>query len=153
MTEKFRDRQGSQSMRGCRLPEPVDTIANAISRVRSREWLSGGYSGDANILADEVERLRLVAADESCEPKFHCFDDCFINDDHPLAWKSQYCQVCMTMCHAGNNETMTAWFETNMGAVCMLCFYDAFMAKSDKFFDTLSLTAGVESKQSEWVKR
>ena len=59
MSEKFRDRQGSQSMAGYRLPEPaVDTIANAISRVRSREWLSGGYSGDANILADEVERLQ-----------------------------------------------------------------------------------------------
>jgi len=59
MNEKFRDRQGSQSMAGYRLPEsPVDTIANAISRVRSREWLSGGYGSDANILADEVERLR-----------------------------------------------------------------------------------------------
>ena len=59
MSERFRDRQGSQSMKGYRLPEPaVDTIANAISRVRSRVWLSGGYSGDANILADEVERLQ-----------------------------------------------------------------------------------------------
>ena len=95
----------------------------------------------------------ITQVEQSCEPKFHSFDDCFIDENHPLAWESQYCQVCMTMVHAGNNETMTAWFETNMGAVCMLCFYDAFMAKSDKFFDTLSLKADAEPIQSRWVQQ
>ena len=143
------------------MSEPVDIVAagrEAVERIVCYDALSMQWNGrrDSDIvsdLCDEVERLRLVAADGSCEPKFHSFDDCFVDDSHPLAYESQYCQVCMTMCHAGNNETMTAWFETNRGAVCMLCFYDAFMAKSDKFFDTLSLKADAEPIQSRWVQQ
>ncbi len=58
----------------------------------------------------------------SIEPIFHCFDDCF-PDDHKLAWETIYCVNCREMVHCGNNETMQAWFETGVGAVCLTCFW------------------------------
>ena len=58
----------------------------------------------------------------SIEPIFHYFDDCF-PDDHKLAWETIYCVNCREMVHCGNNETMQAWFETGVGALCLTCFW------------------------------
>lgn len=62
---------------------------------------------------------------KTVEPIFHCFDDCF-PDDHKLAWETLYCVNCKEMVHAGNNETMRAWFETGIGPLCLSCFWQSY---------------------------
>ena len=55
------------------------------------------------------------------DPIYHGARD-LIDDDHPMAWESQYCVTCREMVHAFNNETMQDWFETIEGPMCFDCF-------------------------------
>jgi hypothetical protein len=57
----------------------------------------------------------------SCEPQFHFFEDCLPELDI-RAYQTIMCVDCTDMVHAGNNETMQAWFDTVIGAVCLECF-------------------------------
>lgn len=56
------------------------------------------------------------------EPVFHFFDDCLPETDQ-RAYDSIYCRDCSELVHAGNNETMTAWFDTGIGEICLGCVY------------------------------
>ena len=67
----------------------------------------------------------------STEPIFHHFDDCF-PDDHKLAYETTYCVNCHGMVHCGNNETMQAWFETGIGAVCLTCFWLSYWQRFER---------------------
>jgi len=61
----------------------------------------------------------------SCEPRFHFFEDCLPESDI-RAYQSIMCVDCNDMVHAGNNETMNAWFDTALGAICISCFTDRY---------------------------
>jgi len=81
--------------------------------------------------------------EQSCEPLFHYFDDGFVDESHPMAWVGQHCVFCGTIVHAGNNETMTAWFETGIGAVCFNCFAER-CKTNDKVLDQQFETLGIK---------
>lgn len=45
-----------------------------------------------------------------------------LEETHPLANESVYCETCKGMLHASNNECMQSWFETDIGNFCTNCF-------------------------------
>jgi len=56
------------------------------------------------------------------EPLIHShITDC-LPDDHPLARTNVHCVACSRLVHAFNNETMTTWVESGLGAFCLQCF-------------------------------
>ena len=56
------------------------------------------------------------------EPLIHShITDC-LPDDHPLCYETVSCDKCGVMVHAGNNECMQTWFETDQGNFCSKCF-------------------------------
>ena len=56
------------------------------------------------------------------EPLIHSHITDVLPADHPLAWETVYCDSCMTMVHASNNECMQTWAETGLGPFCMPCW-------------------------------
>ena len=56
------------------------------------------------------------------EPEIHSHITDLLPDEHPLAYKSVHCEICMDMLHAANNECMSTWVETGVGNFCLLCF-------------------------------
>jgi hypothetical protein len=64
---------------------------------------------------------------EEKEPVVHSHITDVLPDDHPLAYKTVYCDAkrqhnCNRMLHAGNNECMTTWLEFAGKNVCMVVF-------------------------------
>ncbi len=45
-----------------------------------------------------------------------------LEDEHPMANIEVRCIHCDQQVHAFNNECMTEWFETGIGAICFECF-------------------------------
>ena len=86
----------------------------------------------------------------SCEPRFNYFEDC-LPDSDPRAEKSLFCFDCNRMVHAGNNETMDAWFDTALGAICLHCFmkrFDApYVSNMEEAFEQLAFKAKRVDKQ------
>ncbi len=64
------------------------------------------------------------------EPRFNYFEDCLPESD-PRAYQSIQCVDCTGLVHAGNNETMDAWFDTVIGAVCLECFTKRYQSNAD----------------------
>jgi len=63
MSKKFRDRQGSQSMAGYKLPEPVNVVAEAKAEYAEvmADYPQHAETAEAEMimrLIDEVERLQ-----------------------------------------------------------------------------------------------
>jgi len=58
------------------------------------------------------------------DPILHSHIEDALPDDHPLAFKSVYCDGtdCSRMLHAFNNECMQTWVETGQGNYCLGCF-------------------------------
>ena len=56
------------------------------------------------------------------EPKFHFFADCLDDRTDLRAYTSIHCVDCYEIVHAENNETLSAWFDTKIGCVCLECF-------------------------------
>ena len=80
----------------------------------------------------------------SCEPRFNFFEDELPESD-PRAYDCLYCKDCRHMVHAGNNETMMAWLDTGIGAVCLECVVKRYkseipQATNQWSFDDLAFT-------------
>ncbi len=57
------------------------------------------------------------------EPIIHSHITDVLPEDHPLAYKKVYCDTkCGHLVHAGNNECMRTWIETEFGNYCTTCF-------------------------------
>lgn len=55
------------------------------------------------------------------EPIVHSHVEDCLPDQHPLAFTHVYCFQCGGLVHAGNNECMSAWAETESGPICLHC--------------------------------
>ena len=80
------------------------------------------------------------------ELRFHSFEDCLPEED-TRAFTSLHCKDCRDIVHAGNNETMTAWFDTALGPVCLGCVYKRHESKIDPItchwlYDDLGFSGG-----------
>lgn len=60
------------------------------------------------------------------EPELHTNITDELPEDHPQAYENIYCTSCSTLVHAGNNENMDSWLETNSGAYCIPCWLAAY---------------------------
>jgi len=57
------------------------------------------------------------------EPNIHSHITDVLDDSHPLAYETVYCDKCRSaMLHAANNECMQTWIETGKGNFCTHCF-------------------------------
>ncbi len=56
------------------------------------------------------------------EPIIHSHIEDVLPEEHPLAFDTIYCGKCKVMVHAGNNECMRTWVETEFGNYCSGCF-------------------------------
>ena len=56
------------------------------------------------------------------EPIIHSHITDVLPENHPLAYKTVYCDKCGVMVHCGNNECMQTWLETSWGNYCTKCF-------------------------------
>ena len=56
------------------------------------------------------------------EPILHSHVSDVLPDDHKLAFKQVNCNKCKELVHAGNNECMQTWFETEYGNYCTNCW-------------------------------
>ncbi len=56
------------------------------------------------------------------EPLIHSHITDLLLDEHPLAYKNVFCDICKDMLHAANNECMSTWVESGKGNFCLLCF-------------------------------
>ena len=56
------------------------------------------------------------------EPILHTHITDMLDDAHPKAHKSIFCNLCKAHVHAFNNECMQSWFETGKGDFCFKCF-------------------------------
>jgi len=74
------------------------------------------------------------------EPLFHSGITDELPEDHPLAQEGIFCQVCREMVHAGNNENMQPWLETDSGAYCPLCYMKKWWQYNDEVLMGLGLT-------------
>jgi hypothetical protein len=65
------------------------------------------------------------------DPILHTHVEDTLDDAHPLAWTTIYCDDCSEMIHAGNNECMDAWVETGKGNFCLSCFAKRYATDDD----------------------
>lgn len=57
------------------------------------------------------------------EPIIHSHITDGLEENHPLAYDSVYCDKCKKeMLHCFNNECMQTWFETDKGNFCTKCY-------------------------------
>jgi len=56
------------------------------------------------------------------EPIIHSHITDILDEDHPLADTTIYCDKCKEMLHASENECMQSWIETGKGNFCLTCF-------------------------------
>jgi hypothetical protein len=64
------------------------------------------------------------------EPRFHFFEDCLPESD-TRSYECIWCVDCVDLVHAGNNETMQAWFDSVIGAICLDCFTNRYRSNAD----------------------
>ena len=82
------------------------------------------------------------------EPRFHFFED-FLPESDIRAYQSIGCVDCNVLVHSGHNETMQAWFDTVIGAVCLECFTKRYQSNPEPplwhwSFDSLQPEEGDE---------